>query len=198
METNWTRFGAVILSAGLQPSLLVAASEGGHGEAEVSLFAGDLGNAFWTLLIFLLVLGVLAKFAWGPVLKGLQKREAFIRDSLLSAKQQNEQAQRQLAEYTEKLNKAREEATAIVEEGRRDAEEVRKRIVAEAKAEAEAAVRRAKKDIELARDAAVKQLHDQTILLATSIAGKIVRQELKPQDHARLMDEALQEMGGLN
>lgn len=173
------------------------AAADGHA-SKPALLDWDIGAAFWSILVFVVLLTVLRSFAWKPILDGLNRREEFIRDSLVSAKAEREQAQRQLAEYTEKLNKAREEATAIVGEGRRDAEEVKKRVVAEAKAEADAAVKRAKKDIEMARDAAVKQLHDQTIMLATSIAGKIVRQELKPQDHARLMDEALQEMGGLN
>jgi len=193
MWTNGTRIGAALVFGELSAGPVFAASGG-----EPSLFAGDWGNAFWTLLIFLLVLAVLRKFVWGPVLKGLQKREAFIRDSLANAKQQNDDAKRTLAEYVEKLEKSRQEATAIVDEGRRDAEEVKKKIMAEAKSEADAVVKRAKKEIELARDDAVKQLHDQTVMLATSIAGKIVRRQLSPGDQQQLLDEALSEMGQLN
>ena len=196
MWTNGTRIGAALVFGALSAGPAFAA--GGHGEAEPSLFAGDWGNAFWTLLIFLLVLAVLRKFVWGPVLKGLQKREAFIRDSLANAKQQNDDAKRTLAEYVEKLERSRQEATAIVDEGRRDAEEVKKKIMAEAKSEADAVFKRAKKEIELARDDAVKQLHDQTVMLATSIAGKIVRRQLSPGDQQQLLDEALSEMGQLN
>lgn len=166
--------------------------------AEPSLFAGDIGNAIWTLLIFALVLVVLGKFAWGPILKGLQNREKFIHDSLADAKRERVEAQRTLAEYAEKLDRAREEATAIVDEGRRDAEEVRKKILADTKVDAEAVAARAKKEIELARDDAVKQLHDQTILLATRVAGKIVHKELSPGDHQELVDQALTELGELN
>lgn len=199
MWTNGTRIGAAFVIAALSAGPVLAAGEaGGHGEAEVSLFAGDLGNAIWTLLIFVLVLVVLGKFVWGPVLKGLQKREAFIRDSLTHARQQNEDAKRTLAEYVEKLERARQEATAIVDEGRRDAEAVKKKVMGEAKAEADAAVKRAKKEIELARDDAVKQLHDQTVMLATNIASKIVRRQLSPGDQKQLLDEALSEMGKLN
>ena len=193
MWTNGTRIGAAFMFAALSAGPVFAS-----GEAEPSLFAGDWGNAFWTLLIFLLVLAVLRKFVWGPVLKGLQKREAFIRDSLANAKQQNDDAKRTLAEYLEKLEKSRQEATAIVDEGRRDAEEVKKKIMAEAKSEADAVFKRGKKEIEIARDDAVKQLHDQTVMLATSIAGKIVRRQLSPGDQQQLLDEALSEMGQLN
>jgi len=99
-----------------------------------------------------------------------------------------------LADYTKKIDQARGDATAIVEEGRRDAEEVRKRIHAEAKGEADAMVARAKKEIEMARDDAVKQLYDRTVQLATNVAGKIVRKELSPGDHKRLLDESLAEL----
>lgn len=184
-----------------------ATHEGAHEDAHESgheavdkpaLLHWDLGSAFWSIVVFVILLAVLRFSAWKPILDGLHKREEFIRESLASAKREREEADKQLAEYEEKLRKSREEATAIVDEGRRDAEEVKKRIVADAKAEAHAAAGRAKKDIKLARDAAVKQLHDQTILLATNVAGKIVRKELAEGDHKELVDEALAEMRGLN
>ena len=177
---------------------IALAADEGHVQEKVNLFSGDLGNALWTLLIFALVLLVLGKFAWGPILKVLQTREQFIRESLESAKREREEAELVKADYTERLNKAREEATAIVDEGRRDAEEVRKRIHVEAKQEADAMVDRAGKEISLARDQAVKDLYDQTVVLATTVAGKILRKELSVGDHRVLIDESLAEIGRLN
>jgi F-type H+-transporting ATPase subunit b len=185
------------MSVGLSVCLARPALAADGGD-QVSLFSGDLGNAVWTLLIFLLVILVLGKFAWGPILQVLNNREKFIRDSLAEAKRGREEAKQTLADYTKKLEEAREEATAIVEEGRRDAEEVRKKILAEAKADSAAVTKRARREIEIARDDAVKQLHDHTILLATNIAGKIVRKELSPGDHGELVDQALTEMGEMN
>ncbi|MFQ5410772.1 MAG: ATP synthase F0 subunit B, partial [Phycisphaerae bacterium] len=104
------------------------------------IFTGDLGNIIWTLITFLAVVFVLGKFAWKPILTALQKREDFIRDSLGQAKQDREAAEALLKQYSEKLEKASEEAGAVVEEARRDAEETRKRIHAEAKSEGEAMV----------------------------------------------------------
>jgi F-type H+-transporting ATPase subunit b len=170
----------------------------GEGEAEPSLFAGDLGNAFWTLLIFLLLLGVLAKWVWPQILKGLQHRERFIRESLASAKGDREAAQKLLEKHAEMIKEAQRQATAIVAEGRRDAEEVKKRIVAETKSEGDKMIARAKREIELARDDAVKQLHDQAVSLGTSIAGKIISKELTAGDHGKLVDEALAELGRMN
>jgi F-type H+-transporting ATPase subunit b len=195
IERIWMALSVGLSVCVARPAL---AADAEHGGDQVSLFSGDLGNAVWTLLIFLLVILVLGKFAWGPILRVLNNREKFIRDSLTEAKREREEAKQTLADYTRKLDEAREEATAIVGEGRRDAEEVRKKILAEAKADSVAVTKRARREIEIARDDAVKQLHDQTVLLATSIAGKLVRKELNAGDHRELVDEALTEMGGMN
>ncbi len=185
----------LLVSFAASAQLALASGEGG---AEPSLFAGDYGNAIWTLVIFVTVIFVLGKFAWGPILKGLQQREEFIRDSLTSAKTEREEARNLLNEYTDQLNKAREDASAIVDEGRRDAEEVKKRVAQEARVEADAIISRAKREIELARDSAVKELHSRTIELAASVAGKIVRRQLTPADHKDLLDEAIADMKGLD
>ena len=111
------KFTKALLGLLLVPSLALAAESGG----ENNLFAGDIGNAVWTLAIFLVVVFVLGKFAWGPLLEGLQQREQFIRDSLEQAKSENDRAQQLAQEYEQRIAEAKAEATAIVDEGRRDA-----------------------------------------------------------------------------
>jgi F-type H+-transporting ATPase subunit b len=172
----------------LVPALAVAA------EGESNLFAGDLGNAVWTLVIFLLVIFVLGKFAWGPLLSTLQEREKFIRDSLEEAKADREAAEARLAEYEEKLREARAEASEIVKEGRRDAEVLRRRVEDDAKEEAEKIVRRARREIEIAKQTAVKDIYGLTARLATSAAAKIVRQDLTASDHERLIRDSIAEL----
>src|SRR6266550_5583148 len=78
-------------------------------EAPLSPFAGNVGNAVWTLLIFVVVVVVLGKFAWGPVLALLQQREQFIHKSLSDAKHDREQAEASLKEYMAKLQSAQAE-----------------------------------------------------------------------------------------
>ena len=168
----------------------LAASGGG----ESNIFAGDLGNAIWTLVIFVLVLFVLGKYAWGPMLDSLQQREKFIRESLEQAKSDRESAEARLKEYEEKLTAARAEATAIVEEGRKDAHEARHRIEEDARAEADKMVERAKREIQIAQQTAVKELYTTSASLATKAASKIVRQELSPSDHERLIEESIAEL----
>jgi F-type H+-transporting ATPase subunit b len=158
------------------------------------LFAGDIGNAVWTLLIFLVVILVLGKFAWGPLLSTLQEREKFIRDSLEQARADREAAEARLEEYGARLDRARAEATAIVDEGRRNAEVVRLRVEDEAREETGRMVERAKREIEIAKQTAVKDLFAMSATLATRAASKIVGKELQPQDHERLVAESIEEL----
>ncbi len=171
----------------------------GHGAAEEqsesNLFAGDLGNAVWTLVIFLLAVFLLGKFAWGPLLSTLQDRESFIRDSLAQAKNDREEAEARLAEYTAKLEEARAEATAIVEEGRRDAEVVHSKIEQEARAEGEKLIERAKREIEVAKSTAIREVYEKSAALATDAAARIIKREVSAADHERVIAEAIERLG---
>jgi F-type H+-transporting ATPase subunit b len=168
------------------------AAEGGHGEAAANNpFAGDLGNALWTVIVFGLVLVVLGKFAWGPILSNLQARESFILESLEKAKKEREEAEARLRAYEEKLAAARAEASAIVDEGRRDADVVKRRIEEHARQEADQMIARARREIQIATDTATKELYTLAARLATDMATRIVRKELTPQDHERLIAESI-------
>ena len=92
---------------------------------------------------------VLGKFAWGPMLRLLQQREEFIHSSLADAKHDREEAEAQLKEYTAKLQAARVEAAAIVDEARRDAERLREELQQRAKTEADTIIQNAERQIQL-------------------------------------------------
>ncbi|MFO0973875.1 MAG: F0F1 ATP synthase subunit B [Phycisphaerae bacterium] len=167
----------------------------GEGAGGPSILSGDIGNVFWTLAIFAVLLVILRATAWGPIRAALQRREQFILDSLSTAKKEREDSQRLLAEYTRKLDQARADASAIVEEGKRDAEAVRKRINDEARAESAAMLERAKRELSIARDDAVKQLYQQSVELAALMAGKLVKKQLSVDDQRGLLNDALAELG---
>ena len=171
------------------------AAEPAAEAGSVSPFAGDLGNAIWTIVIFLLVVFVLGKWAWNPILSTLQRREEFIRDALASAKADREKAEAVLKGYEERLAHSRAEATAIVEEGRRDAEAVRRRIEEEARQDAERMLARAKREIGIAKETAVKELYQTSAHLATELAGRILERELTGEDHERLIAQSIEGLG---
>lgn len=187
-KTLFTGLALTLLTA---PASFAAAAAGG----ENNLFAGDLGNAVWTLVIFLLAVFVLGKFAWGPLLSTLQDRENFIRESLESAKKDREEAEARLAEYTAKLEEARAEATAIVDEGRRDAEVVKNKIEEDARGEAGKMLERAKREIEVAKSTAIRELYETSASLATEVAARVIKREVSAADHERLIKDAISQIG---
>ena len=185
----------VVMTVSLSSAGSALAAEGG-GDSP-SLFTGDLGNVLWSLLTFVAVLVVLGKFAWKPILGALQKREDFIRESLHKAKHDRDEAEARLKEYMVKIEAARAEASAIVQEGRRDGEVLKQRIEEKAREEADAMIQRAKREIGIATDTAVKDLYSLTASLATDVASRIIRKELNAADHQRLVAEALDELGAV-
>ena len=167
----------------------ILASEGG---GQGGPFEGNIGNALWTLVIFGLVILVLGKFAWKPILGGLQQREEFIRTSLTQAKADREAAEARPKEYSDKLIAARSEASAIVDEARRDAEELKRSFQEETQAEANRTIERARREIKIAQETAVKELYVLTARLTTDVAGKILEREINPADHERLIRDSIQ------
>jgi F-type H+-transporting ATPase subunit b len=186
---------ALALMAAAVPAMAAEAAEG-HAEEAPNLFSGDLGNVVWTVLIFVLVLVVLGKFAWGPLLKALQGRESYIHDALASAKRDRDAAEARLREYEERLASARAEATAIVDEGRRDAEVVKRRIEEAAKVEADKMIDRARREIHLATVTATRELYDLSAKLATDLAARVLGREMTAKDQERLISEAIDSIEG--
>lgn len=185
---------AALSAAALSTALLAAPAAAENPEAANNVFAGDIGNALWTVVIFVLVLVVLGKFAWGPLLAGLQAREAYIRESLQTARRDREEAEARLEEYQEKLAAARGEATAIIDEGRRDAEAVKRKIEEQAKQESDKMIERAQHEIDAAVAEATRQLYSLSAHLATELAARIIGRELDPKDHERLIAESIAEI----
>jgi F-type H+-transporting ATPase subunit b len=147
--------------------------------------------ALWTAVVFLCVLAILARFAWKPLMAGLDKREQGIADQIAQAEAANQQAKELLAEHQRKLAAAGDEVRALLEQGRRQSEQLGRELMDKAKQDAKAEQERALRQIDAAADAAMGKLADQSAALAVELAGKIVRAELKPRDHAQLIEQAV-------
>ena len=160
----------------------------------LSPFAGDLGNALWTLVIFVIVVVVLGKFAWGPVLGLLQQREEFIHKALSDAKQHRDAAEAALKEHAAKLQSAHAEAAAILEDTRRDAEKLRAEVRQRAKTEADKTIANAQLQIQLETSRALEQIRREAVDLSVMIASKIIQRNLSKEDNERLIDDALKQV----
>jgi F-type H+-transporting ATPase subunit b len=152
-------------------------------------FQTDL--AIWTFVVFVVLLLVLGKFAWGPIVAGLQKREKGIADNIAAAQRSYDDAKKYLAEYEKKLAGAANDVRMMLDEARRDAESAKQEIIAEAKAAAQLEQQRGVREVRTAMDQALKELSERTTNMAVELAGKIVQAQLKPADHARLVQEAM-------
>ena len=145
----------------------------------------------WTILVFALLLAILTKYAWGPLMKALQEREDRIAQKISDAEATNKSALAKLAEYEKRIAAEKDQAAAIIAEAKKDAEKVKEEIQATAKIEAERMIERAKREIELAQQAAVAEIRDKMVDLAAELASVIVQREIKPEDHRRFVQDAI-------
>ncbi|NOX54031.1 MAG: F0F1 ATP synthase subunit B, partial [Planctomycetes bacterium] len=181
-------------AAGSEQAHAAATDEGAsHGEPSAPLdFKTDL--ALWSVVTFVVFIVVLKKFAWGPLIEGLDKREARVRSELEEAEAARVKAQQLLAEHEERLAKVHDEVREIVAEARRDAEQTKNEILSQAQKEAEETRRRAIADIERARDDALKELFHVLSGQVIRATEHVLGRALKDDDQERLVQEALAEL----
>jgi len=183
-------FAAAILASTVF-SLTAAAQE--H-EVQLSPFAGNVGNAVWTLAIFIIVVILLGKFAWGPVLALLQQREEFIHRSLSDAKRDRDEAEARLKEYAAKLQTAQRGAVGIIEEARRDAERLRDELRERAKSEADTLIKNAERQVQLETSRALQQIRKEAVDLSVTIASKLLQRNISQADNERLINDAMKQI----
>lgn len=151
-----------------------------------------------SLASFVILFGILAKFAFPPVTKMLDERAAKIRESLEKAEETRVEAERLLEEYKRQMAEARHEATQVIEQGRKVAESMKAEILAKAREEAEAERQKALEAIRAEKAAAMAELQQQVADLSVAVAGKIIGASLSRADHEALIDKFLAEVGSLN
>jgi F-type H+-transporting ATPase subunit b len=154
----------------------------------------DPGLFIWTIVTFLVLLGLLAKFAWRPLLEALETRQNAIRKSLDDAQQAKQDLERLHVESANILNRARVEADAIITQSRSDGDRLREEIRAKARAEADHIVKNAERQIQLETSRALEQIRREAVDLSVMIASKIIQRNLTKEDNERLIDEALKQV----
>lgn len=191
---------ASVLFAAWQGGTLVAwaAEAAGSSNSSVNPLTIDPDLAWYTMVVFVLLLLVLTKFAWKPLMKGLEQREKTIANMIDEAKRNNDEAAAKLLAYEQKLAEAATEAHEVVLRARRDAVAAGEKLIEEARAGADRERQRALADIEAAKNAAVQHIADQSANLAFSLARKLIHKELRPEDHATLIRESLEQFPSEN
>ena len=151
----------------------------------------DPGLFIWTIVTFLVLLGLLAKFAWGPLLKALDERQEMIRKSLHDADQATQDLKRLHQESAQIIAAARADAQSIVAKSRVAAETVREDLKQKAKEEAEALVRGAQRQIQLETARAVQQIRHEVVDLSLAVASKLIKKNLTQEDNDALIQDSL-------
>jgi len=161
-----------------------------HAEAP-NVFAFTTGVSFWTVIIFLILLFVLAKFAFPPILGYAAAREQRIQEALDAARRDREESQRVLEEQRQALAQARGEAHTYIAEAQKDAERVRRETLERARLEQEEILARAKREIEDERARAIESLRREAVDLAIAAASKLVEKRLDAQEDRRIVTDFL-------
>ena len=154
----------------------------------------DPGLFIWTILTFLVLVALLAKFAWRPLLQALESRQESIRKSLDDAQKAKQELERLHAESAEIIRQSRVEADAIVTRSRGDAERLREEMKQKARTEADAIVKNAERQIQLETGRAIQQIRREAVDLSVMIASKLIQRNLTKEDNERLIEEALKQV----
>ena len=151
----------------------------------------DPGLFIWTIVTFLVLLALLAKFAWRPLLEALDRRQESIRKSLDDAQHARHELEQINQESARILATARTEAEAIVARTRSDAERLREEIKQKTRTESANMVKSAERQIEMETAKALQQIRKEAVDLSVAIASKLIRRNLTKEDNERLIDETI-------
>ncbi len=158
------------------------------------MFDINLGLTIWTTIVFLALLAILWKFAWGPVLQAVEAREARIQGTLDKAASEREAAARLLAEHREQMADARRQAQQLVAEGREMGDKLRQEIEERARTEGRVLIERARETVEREREAAIEALRRESVDLALAVAARLVEEHLDEAGDRELIVGYLEEL----
>lgn len=147
-----------------------------------------------TLIVFIGLVVILGKYAWGPIVAGLKAREDKIRKDIRDAEEGRAKAEALLKQYDAKLAAAQAEVDRLLTKATNDAQALATSIRMNAQQEAEEAKERATKDIEAAKNSAVNEIHGYAANLATSVAEKILRRNLNADDQRDLVHSSVEQL----
>jgi len=157
----------------------------------MDLITPEIGLFFWQTVVFLILLFLMAKFAWKPILNSVRNREQSINDALASAENARKEMQNLKSDNEQLLKEARAERDAILKEARELKEKVIADASEEAKAKSDKIVADAKRSIELEKKSAMAELKNHVAELSVEIAEKIVRKELSDKNQQHQMIEKM-------
>ena len=167
-----------------------------HGGADAPnpLVQLDPGLFIWTILTFLVLFFVLAKFAWKPLLAALEARENTIRSSLEDAEKAKTELERLNAESEEIIAKARSKAQSIHVEARAAAEKIKTDLMSEAEEDAGKIRDEAEKQIRVEKEKAINEIRQEVVDLSLAVAEKVIKKNLSKEHNQDLIENSLKNL----
>lgn len=159
-----------------------------------SLLSVNTGLIFWTVVTFFLLLFILRKLAWKPILSAVENREKRIQETLDRAEKMQQEADEKLASYQKMLDDAKKETQEILNKGRKTAETVREEILSKSNEEAKRLLEKAKKDISLEREKALADIRNLAVDLSLSAASRLVERSFTEDDQKKIVENYLKEI----
>ncbi|AMA62755.1 MAG: F0F1 ATP synthase subunit B [Kurthia gibsonii] len=153
------------------------------------------GTILATLVVFVVLMLLLKKFAWGPLMGIMQQREELVAYEIESAEKSRKEAHELLEEQRSLLKEARTEAQAIVENAKQQAILQKEEIVSSAKAEAVRLQESAKRDIESEKEKAIAAVREEVVSLSVLAATKVLNKEVSTEDNRTLIEETIAKAG---
>ncbi len=152
------------------------------------------GLTIWTAITFLLLVVVLGKYAWGPIVKMLDERERTIREAIEQAKKERAEAERMLSEQTAALQAAQREAAALAQRSKQDVEVLRADLTAKARKEADDLVASARRQIQEEKSKALAELKGQVVDLAIEAARRLIESSLDEKSQRALVEDYISKL----
>jgi F-type H+-transporting ATPase subunit b len=153
------------------------------------------GDMIFTLVSFIILLFLVRKVAFGPLMNMMKQREEHIASEIEAAEKNNQKTKKLVEEQRAIVKQSRVEAQELIERAKKQAEEQKEGIIAAAKAEAESIKESAVKEIQREKEQAIAALQAQVATLSVQIASKVIQKELKEEDQAQLIRDYINEVG---
>ena len=160
-----------------------------------SLLTPHGGLMFWTLIVFVVLLFVLTRFAFGPITRAVEAREKALQDAIEAAQRDRAAASELLEQQRRQLDASRGEAQKLIAEGRRMGEQMRTELLEQTHVQQRELLDRARQEIESEKEKAIHQLRREAVDLALAAASKVVEKNLDDQTNRKLIDDYLHSLG---
>lgn len=160
-------------------------------QAQGGLLTPHGGLMFWTLVIFVLLLVVLTKFAFKPITAAVEAREKALQDAIDQAQKNREESERMVAEQRAGIEAARVEAQRFIAEGRAAGDKMRSEMMEETRHQQQELLERARKEIESEKEKAIADLRREAIDLAIAGASKVIEKNLDDASNRKIVESFL-------